>query len=172
MKFSISLKFYHLFRRLYNTAGHGNSYMVLFARENRTNTNRVGLTVSKKLGCAVVRNRVRRRLREAYRLNEEKFRSGWDIVVVARHRCISADFEKLENAWLSLAQKAGFVKLVEFAAFGADFLLLPLHLSLHPRFLPILSHLLCLCQRSHYPVRCRKRRLARPETVAPLQPLL
>ena len=80
------------------------------ARKNRTATNRVGVTVGKKLGHAVVRNRVRRRLREVYRLNEERFTPGWDIVVVARSRCISADFGKLTQAYLSLAEKAGILR--------------------------------------------------------------
>ena len=107
MKFSSSLKLNHIFRRLYATSGHANGYLVLYARPNRTNTNRVGITVSKKLGHAVVRNRVRRRLREVYRLNENRFAPGWDIVVVARSRCIDADFQKLTRAYLSLAEKAG-----------------------------------------------------------------
>ena len=109
MEFSGSLKLNHIFRRLYSTSGHGNSYLVLYARRNRTGENRVGITVSKKLGGAVVRNRVRRRLREVYRLNEAKFAPGWDIVVVARSRCIGADFQKLTQAYLSLAEKAGIL---------------------------------------------------------------
>ena len=109
MKFSYALKLNHIFRRLYATSGHANGYLVLYARPNRTATNRVGITASKKLGHAVVRNRVRRRLREIYRLNEERFAPGWDIVVVARSRCIDADFEKLTHAYLSLAQKAGIL---------------------------------------------------------------
>ena len=109
MKFSCALKLNHIFRRLYATSGHANGYLVLYARPNRTATNRVGITASKKLGHAVVRNRVRRRLREIYRLNECRFAPGWDIVVVARSRCIDADFEKLSHAYLSLAQKAGIL---------------------------------------------------------------
>lgn len=113
MKFSSALKLNHIFRRLYATAGYANGYLVLYARRNRTSTNRVGVTVGKKLGHAVVRNRVRRRLREVYRLNEERFTPGWDIVVVARSRCIRADFQKLTQAYLSLAEKAGILQ--EFA---------------------------------------------------------
>lgn len=113
MKFSSSLKLNHIFRRLYATSGHANSYLVLYARKNRTATNRVGVTVSKKLGCAVVRNRIRRRLREVYRLNEDKFLPGWDIVVVARSRCLTAEFPKLCDAYLSLAEKAGILEAAE-----------------------------------------------------------
>ena len=109
MKFSCALKLNHIFRRLYSASGHANSYLVLYARRNHSATNRVGVTVSKKLGCAVVRNRVRRRLREVYRLNEAKFVPGYDIVVVARSRTIDAPFDKLTAAYLSLAKKAGIL---------------------------------------------------------------
>ena len=111
MKFSSSLKLNHIFRRLYSTSGHANSFLVLYARKNRTATNRVGITVSKKLGSAVVRNRVRRRLREVYRLNEQQFAPGWDIVVVARSRSVTANFQKLTRAYLSLAEKAGILEV-------------------------------------------------------------
>ena len=110
MKFSSSLKLNHIFQRLYRTSGHANGFLVLYARKNRTGTNRVGITVSKKLGHAVVRNRVRRRLREVYRLNEDRFQSGWDIVVVARTKAIHADFGKLTEGYLSAAQKAGILR--------------------------------------------------------------
>ena len=110
MKFSGALKLNHIFRRLYAGSGHANSYLVLYARANHTATNRVGVTVSKKLGGAVVRNRVRRRLREVYRLNEALFAPGWDLVVVARSRCVRADFGQLTDAYLSLARKAGLLE--------------------------------------------------------------
>ena len=109
MKFSKSLKLNHIFRRLYHTDGQANSLLVLYARPNRSTANRVGVTVGKKLGKAVVRNRVRRRLREIYRLQEHRFTPGWDIVVVARSRCIDADFHKLTQSYLSLAEKAGIL---------------------------------------------------------------
>ena len=110
MKYSCSLKLNHIFRRLYHTGAVANGYLVLYAKPNRLNVNRVGITVSKKLGHAVVRNRVRRRLREIYRLHEEQFAPGWDIVVVARSSCVGADFGALTKAYLELAKKAGLLK--------------------------------------------------------------
>ena len=109
MKFSSSLKLNHIFRRLYHTNGFASSYLVLYARKNRSQCNRVGITVGKKLGKAHVRNRVRRRFREIYRLNEDKFQPGWDIVVVARSRSVDAPFTKLTDSFLALAEKAGIL---------------------------------------------------------------
>ena len=110
MKFSTSLKFNHVFQRLYHTPGFGDGYLVLYARKNRTGRSRVGITVSKKLGHAVVRNRVRRRLREIYRLHEDSFCPGWDIVVVARSRAVDAPFDRLTASYLSLAGRAGILR--------------------------------------------------------------
>ena len=109
MQFSTSLKFNHIFRRLYHSSGYADSFLVLYARRNRVGVNRVGITVSKKLGHAVVRNRTRRRLREIYRLNETKFQPGWDIVVVARSRAVEAPFAKLTDSYLALAARAGIL---------------------------------------------------------------
>ena len=110
MEFSCALKRNHIFRRLYSTKGIANSYLVLYARRNRLQRNEIGITVSKKLGGAVVRNRTRRCLREVYRLNEERFTPGWDIVVVARSRAVDADFGKLTEAYLALAAKSGLLR--------------------------------------------------------------
>ena len=109
MKFSSSLKLNHIFKRLYHTNGFGNGFLVLYARKNRTGTNRVGITVSKKLGKAHIRNRTRRRIREVYRLNEEAFQPGWDIVVVARSKAVDAEFSRLTRSFLALSKKAGFL---------------------------------------------------------------
>ena len=109
MKFSSSLKLNHIFQRLYHTKGVADGFLVLYARKNRSGSNRVGITVSKKLGKAHVRNRVRRRIREVYRLNEEQFQPGWDIVVVARSKAVDAEFSRLTKSYLSLAGKAGLL---------------------------------------------------------------
>ncbi len=111
LKFSHSLKLNHVFRRLYAKGNHvANRYLVLYCRRNGSQENRVGITVSKKLGCAVVRNRARRRLRECYRLNEALLRPGYDVVIVARSRCVDAPFDKLQSAFLSAAKTVGLAQ--------------------------------------------------------------
>lgn len=110
MKYSASLKLNHIFQRLYHSRGAADGYLVLYARKNRTAGNRVGITVSKKLGKAHVRNRTRRRIREVYRLHEQQFAPGWDIVVVARSKAVEASFDALTRSYLSLAKKQGILK--------------------------------------------------------------
>ena len=110
MQFSKSLKLNHLFRRLYHKGKScANKYLVLYCRKNGSQENRIGLTVSGKLGHAVVRNKIRRRLREIYRLHESEFLPGRDIVVVARSRTVGAPYAKLERAFLSLSEKLGLL---------------------------------------------------------------
>ena len=110
MRFSHSLKENSMFRRLYAKGkSAANSYLVVYCRKNGSSENRIGFTVSKKLGHAVVRNRVRRRLREIYRLHEEEFRQGWDLVVVARSRTVNAPYAKLDRAFMHLSDKLGLL---------------------------------------------------------------
>ncbi len=111
MRFSRSLKENHLFRRLYRRGDSlANAYFALYVRKNGSAENRMGITVSGKMGCAVRRNKVRRRIREIYRLNEEKFLAGFDFVVVARTRAMDAPYEKLETAFLQLAGKLSLLR--------------------------------------------------------------
>lgn len=106
MQFTCALKENYIFRRLYAKGNSSaNRYLALYCRKNQLGKNRVGITVSAKLGKAVVRNRVRRRLREIYRLQESRFLPGYDLVVVARGRAVTASFPQLQEAYLSLAEK-------------------------------------------------------------------
>ena len=99
------------FRRLYSKGQSAvNPYVVVYCRRNREKVNRLGYTVSTKLGHAVVRNRVRRRLREIYRLNAHRFKPGHDIVVVARSRSVGAPYQKLEAGFLSACGKLGLLE--------------------------------------------------------------
>ena len=98
------------FRRLYSKGKSAvNPYMVVYCRKNGCRCNRLGYTVSTKLGHAVVRNRVRRRLREIYRLASPMLKTGWDIVIVARSRCVKADYWAMDRAFLSACAKLGLM---------------------------------------------------------------
>ena len=111
MKFSESLKSNRDFRRLYAKGKSAVSpQLVLYCRDNGRPCNRLGITVGGKLGKAVRRNRVRRRLREIYRLNEEKFKRGRDMVVVARVRSVEAGYGELEQSFLALARRLELLK--------------------------------------------------------------
>ena len=79
--------------------------MVLYCRKNNRGNNRLGITVSVKLGKAVVRNRARRRLREVYRLNSNRLSAGWDIILVARGRTVTAPWKELNDTFLRLCRK-------------------------------------------------------------------
>lgn len=99
------------FRRLYSKGKSAvDPYLVIYCRRNKGGVNRVGYTVSTKLGHAVTRNRVRRRLREIYRLNSHSLRSGYDMVIVARNRCVGAEYSALETAFLSVCDKLGLIE--------------------------------------------------------------
>ena len=111
MKTTAPLKENHLFRRAYNRGkSAADSYLALYVRRNGQKANRLGLTVSTKVGHAVVRNRVRRRLREIYRLHEDGLSLGCDVVVVARTRAASSDYHQLEKSFLKLADKLGLLR--------------------------------------------------------------
>lgn len=111
MKHTAPLKENHLFRRAYSKGkSAADSRLALYVRGNGQRANRLGLTVSTKVGCAVVRNRVRRRLREIYRLHEDGLVGGRDVVVVARTRAASSDYHQLEKSFLRLADKLELVK--------------------------------------------------------------
>ena len=103
----ITVKENYEFRRIYRK---GKSVvspaMVLYCQKNRQGRTRLGITVSTKLGKAVVRNRVRRRLREIWRLNKKDMKAGWDIILVARVRAVDMPYQKLNKMYLRLLREA------------------------------------------------------------------
>ncbi len=80
--------------------------LVLIAAPNAADHTRFGFAVGKRIGKAVVRNRVKRRLREAVRLHCEAVAPGWDLVFVAREPILAASFGDIESAICGLMQRA------------------------------------------------------------------
>ncbi len=111
MKFSKPLKNSYEFRRLYSKGASAVSpLLAVYCKKTKRDCNRLGITVGVKIGKAVHRNRIRRRIREIYRLNEEKFSAGWDIVAVARVKCRYAEYRRIEADFLRLCGKLGLLK--------------------------------------------------------------
>ncbi len=103
MKNYESLKKNSQFQKVYKTGkSKANKYLVMYVIENGLNINRLGISVSKKVGNSVVRHRLTRLIRESYRLNENKFNSGLDLVVVARNAAKDKNYKDIESALLHL----------------------------------------------------------------------
>ena len=110
MHHTYSLTKNYEFKRLYNKGKSAASKcVVVYCMRNRKAENRLGITVSTKLGGAVHRNRIRRRLKEIYRLNEHNFRKGYSIVIVARQRSKDAGWDELQASVLYLFGKLNFI---------------------------------------------------------------
>lgn len=106
MEFTVPLKQNHVFRKLYAKGESAvGRFVVVYARRNGLPCSRLGITTGVKLGHAVDRNRARRRIREAYRLNEHRLKPGYDLVIVARSAAIDGDFAELERSLLRLCGK-------------------------------------------------------------------
>ena len=111
MDFRGTLKKNYEFRRLYSKGRSAvTPYLVVYCLKTGRDGRRVGYTVSTKLGKAVTRNRIRRRLREIYRLNADRLCDGVDIVVVARSRCVGGEYAKMERAFLRVCAELKLLK--------------------------------------------------------------
>ncbi|HIZ73734.1 MAG TPA: ribonuclease P protein component [Candidatus Mediterraneibacter stercoravium] len=105
MKFSESLKKNKDFQIVYRKGkSYANSLLVMYAYPNGLEKNRLGISVSRKVGNSVVRHRLTRLIRESYRLSEDYFRCGCDIVVIARKSACGKDFRSIESALIHLGK--------------------------------------------------------------------
>lgn len=84
-----------------------NKLLVLYVKRNGTNFNRLGISVSKKVGKSVIRSRVKRLIRESYRLNSSNLKTGHDFVVIARISSKGQKYDDIERALIDLFNKAG-----------------------------------------------------------------
>ena len=110
MEFTSSLKTNNDFRRVYRKGDSAvRPCLVVYAHRNRGGGNRLGFTVTAKVGKAHTRNLVRRRLREIYRLHESGLRPGYDMVVVARPRAAQVEYKRLEKEFLAACVELGAV---------------------------------------------------------------
>lgn len=105
MNFTESLKRNSDFQFVYKKGkSYANKYLIMYVIENNQETNRVGISVSKKVGNSVIRHRVKRLIKESYRLQEKIFNSGLDIVVIARNSASDISYKEMESALLHLGK--------------------------------------------------------------------
>lgn len=107
MKYAESLKKNYEFRIVYRKGKSlANKYLVVYKYKNNKSKNRIGISVSKKVGNSVVRSRVTRLIREGYRLNEEFIeKEGWDLVIIARSSANGASYEEISKALVNLLKQ-------------------------------------------------------------------
>ncbi len=114
MKYSESLKKNEDFKEVYkNGKSIANRLLVLYVKKNYLGRNRVGISVSKKVGNSVVRHRLTRLIREGYRLQEEYFHIGYDMVFIARVNAKDCAYHDIESAIYHLAKNHHIVKAKE-----------------------------------------------------------
>ena len=100
-----SLKKNRDFQKVYASGkSKANKYLVMYILENDLDKNRLGISVSKKVGNSVVRHRLTRLIRESYRLNKDMFNSSLDIVVIARNTAKDKSFKEIESAFMHLSK--------------------------------------------------------------------
>ena len=103
MKFSTSLKKNEQFQHVYkNGRSRANKYLVMYVVENNQNINRLGISISKKVGNSVYRHYFKRCVKESYRLHEKMFNSGLDIVVLARSSARDIRYRDIDSALMHL----------------------------------------------------------------------
>lgn len=106
MIFTDTLKRSYQFRRVYTKGcSFATRNLVLYVFKNKSLMNHIGISVSKKVGNSVIRSRVTRVIREAYRLNESKFKFGFDLVFIARQAPDSVSFDVMRKCMLFLMKK-------------------------------------------------------------------
>ena len=99
------------FQHIYQSGkSYANRYLVMYVVESEKSCTRLGISVSKKVGNSVVRHRVKRLIKESFRLNLEQFKTGYDIIVIARSTAKGKSYSDISSALLHLGKLHNIVE--------------------------------------------------------------
>ncbi|MBU5437972.1 ribonuclease P protein component [Tissierella sp. MSJ-40] len=99
------------FKKVYNgRKNYWNRNLILYIRRNGLDNSRVGYSITKKIGNSVVRNKVRRRMKEIYRLNFHNIKEGYDLIFIPKKNVVDISYKELESAMLHLLKLSGLLK--------------------------------------------------------------
>lgn len=112
MKNTESLRKNRLFKRVFNSKNSkANKNLILYIKKNDLPINRLGISVSKKVGNSPTRNKVKRLIKESYRLNEDKIKIGYDLVFIARENINDKNFNEVEASFMHIIKLSNLKKM-------------------------------------------------------------
>ena len=87
-----------------------NRNLILYIRKNKLEESRFGVTITKKIGNAVVRNKIKRRIREIYRLNMYRIKDGYDLIFIPKKNVVDISYKELESALIHILKLSNMLK--------------------------------------------------------------
>lgn len=99
------------FKRVYNKGkNYWNRNLILYVRKNGLEETRLGITITKKIGNAVIRNKIRRRLKEIYRLNHQSVKNGYDLIFIPKKNVVDLSYKELESSLIHILKISGILR--------------------------------------------------------------
>lgn len=99
------------FKKVYNGGkNYWNRNLILYAKKNNMEYTRVGYSITKKIGNSVVRNKVRRRMKEIYRLNFDNLKDGYDLIFIPKRNVVDISYKEMESAMLHILRLSKVLK--------------------------------------------------------------
>lgn len=99
------------FKRVYNKGkNYWNRNLILYVRKNGLEETRLGITITKKIGNAVIRNKIRRRMKEIYRLNHERVKPSYDLIFIPKKNVVDLSYKELENSLIHILKISGVLR--------------------------------------------------------------
>lgn len=91
------------FKKIYSGGkNYWNRNLILYVKKNHMENSRVGYSITKKIGNSVVRNKIRRRMKEIYRLNFDNIKDGYDLIFIPKKNIVDISYREMESAMIHI----------------------------------------------------------------------